>query len=85
MKPMLRIQISEEIGGKQSEEKVVIEVKSRISSKKEGTKEFELYGNKKIATLSDVKLAKMRICEVRIEVIDELTNAIIARKVMKMG
>lgn len=51
---------------------------------KDSMKEFELYGPKKIAMLSDVKLVRMRRCSMRIEIIDELTDATIARNVLRM-
>lgn len=61
-----------------------MELRSRICQKKDNLKEFELFGTKKIATLSDVKLVRMRRCSMRIEIIDELTDAIIARNVLRM-
>lgn len=60
-------------------------MKSRIHSKREGVKEFELFGEQKIAKLSQVKLEKMRRYQIRVEVIDELTNTILARNNLKMG
>ena len=51
---------------------------------KDSTKEFELFGAKKIATLLDVKLVRIRRCSMRIEIVDELTDATIARNVLRM-
>ncbi|KAL4437898.1 hypothetical protein ABPG74_001069 [Tetrahymena malaccensis] len=70
--------------GDQSKKQNVAELKARVFSKQGNFKEFELYGENKIADIRNVKLIAIKKNEMKIQIIDEITGSLIAKNSIKM-
>lgn len=82
LKPVVRLEISEPL--EKGRSKVEMALKARISGRNGRVKEYELFGEKKMASVLGAKLERLKSCEVKVEVIDELTSGVIARNVLMM-
>lgn len=87
LKPMVRLEISEsknnrDINGISKPSTVEMCLRSRISNRTNNIKEYELYGESKMASILGAKLVRLRDCEVCIEVIDDLTSSLIAKNTL---
>ncbi|EAS01795.2 hypothetical protein TTHERM_00564410 (macronuclear) [Tetrahymena thermophila SB210] len=70
--------------GDQNNKKNVAELKARVFSKQGNFKEFELYGDNKVADIRNVKLIAIKKNEMKIQIIDEITGSLIAKNSIKM-
>jgi len=90
LKPMVRLEISESsnnssaMNGISKPNTVEMCLRSRISNRTKNIKEYELYGESKMASILGAKLVRLRDCEVCIEVIDDLTSSLIAKNTLQM-
>ncbi|KAL4487494.1 hypothetical protein ABPG72_007014 [Tetrahymena utriculariae] len=70
--------------GDQNKQKNIAELKARVFFKQGNFKEFEFYGDNKVADIRNVKLIAIKKNEMKIQIIDEITGSLIAKNSLKM-